>query len=249
MLAHIRQSRSDSGTHKTVKARFWHIQDKLGQITAYIRQSRPDAGACKIDTARFWYIEDRHGQMLAHKTQRRTDYGVYKKVKARCPPAHQPAGSDQIDDFRYPISWLAEASSPLPTSKLRKFQAWFGSILRDGGPQGQVREACITPRASAGASPRKVWALRSGARVVHLWRSTFHARSGRGDSSSTVIHTCWAVFPPGEKLLEEWKLCNQTRSCHGLGKTQSQTRASLVRQERVFTESFCSWGGLVKTLQ
>ena len=51
--AHIRQSRPDSGTYKTVKARFRHIQDSQGQILAHIRQSRPDSGTHKTVTVRW----------------------------------------------------------------------------------------------------------------------------------------------------------------------------------------------------
>jgi len=45
---------------------------------------------------------------------------------------HQPSGLDQIDGFRFPISWLAEATSPLPAEKCHTSQAWFGPILRAG---------------------------------------------------------------------------------------------------------------------
>ena len=41
-MAHIRQSRPDSGAYKTVKARVWRIYDSQGQSLANIRQPRPD---------------------------------------------------------------------------------------------------------------------------------------------------------------------------------------------------------------
>jgi hypothetical protein len=56
MLAHIRQSRPDNGTYKTVKAGFWLMYDIQGQILAHARQSRPDYGAFKTLKARFWHI-------------------------------------------------------------------------------------------------------------------------------------------------------------------------------------------------
>ena len=37
--AHIRQLKPDSGTHKTVKVRFWHTKDSQ---YGHIRQSKPD---------------------------------------------------------------------------------------------------------------------------------------------------------------------------------------------------------------
>jgi hypothetical protein len=55
-MAYVRQSRSDSGTFKAAKARFWHTSGSQGQILAYIRQSRPDNGTCKTVKVRFWYI-------------------------------------------------------------------------------------------------------------------------------------------------------------------------------------------------
>jgi len=42
------------------------------------------------------------------------------------PASHQHSGLDQIDDFRYHISWLIEANLPLPDEKWLKFEAWFG---------------------------------------------------------------------------------------------------------------------------
>jgi hypothetical protein len=44
------------------------------------------------------------------------------------PSCHQPSELDQIDDFRRPILWLAEANSLLPDEKWLKLQAWIWSI-------------------------------------------------------------------------------------------------------------------------
>ena len=38
-----------------------------------------------------------------------------------------PSGLDQNKDFWFPISWLAEANSPLLDEKWRKFQTWIWS--------------------------------------------------------------------------------------------------------------------------
>jgi len=49
-----------------------------------------------------------------------------KKMAHRAPAGyslHQPPGLDQINDFGCPISWLAEANSPLPDEKWLKIQA------------------------------------------------------------------------------------------------------------------------------
>jgi len=40
---------------------------------------------------------------------------------------HQPAGLDQIDDFSYLISWMADAKSDVPDRKWLTIQAWFWS--------------------------------------------------------------------------------------------------------------------------
>ena len=82
-MERIRQSRPDSGTLKTVKARFLHTQESQGQILAVIRQSRPDSGTHKTVKARFLHTQDSQGQILAHIRQSRPDSGTHKKAKAR----------------------------------------------------------------------------------------------------------------------------------------------------------------------
>ena len=52
------------------------------------------------------------------------------------------SGTDQIDDFRFPIPWLAQANSPLPDEKWRSVQAWiwcrFGAARTPA--EGSLRE-------------------------------------------------------------------------------------------------------------
>ena len=54
-----------------------------------------------------------------------------------CAPLYQqPSSSDQIDDFCFAISRLAEANSPLRDDTWRNFQAWIWS-----NPEGWWIEA------------------------------------------------------------------------------------------------------------
>ena len=55
-MVHIRESRPEYGTYKTVKARLWHISESQGQIMVHIRQSRPEYGTYKAVKARLWHI-------------------------------------------------------------------------------------------------------------------------------------------------------------------------------------------------
>ena len=63
---------------------------------------------------------------------------------------HQPSGLDQIDDFRYPISWLSHANSPVPAEEWLRFMACIWSNpARDGNNDVSVHVSLANKRVTA----------------------------------------------------------------------------------------------------